>query len=284
MEKSSSTTLVSLMIPLMVAALTVQSCSSAESPKTGNGTGGGSASTGGRNGSTGGSSFGSGGSSSTGTGGNSSGSGGNSGLGSGGSSGFGTGGASNNGGGTGGAPITPGALTIAAGFATNGSWKGYAYTGSFGTSATIAPVCPTPCFMETPSTICTMGMVGTDPMSASGALLGWNVNQAMATTAASPPIETVATGGTGLAITLSAPVTGGRVQIQDASMPPKQWCANLTGATAMIPWSMFRTECWGTTGTAFAAGTAISAIQVVIPSNTTTAVPFNFCLNDLHQY
>ncbi|MEO5768170.1 MAG: hypothetical protein ABIS92_07440 [Polyangia bacterium] len=284
MEKSSSTALVSLMIPLMAAALSVQACAGAESPKTGGATGGGSASTGGRSGSTGGSSFGTGGSSSTSTGGTASGSGGNSGFGTGGSTGFGTGGGTIIGGGTGGAAVTPGALSIMSGFATNGSWKGYAYTGAFGTSATIAPVCPAPCFMATPTTICAMGTVGTDPMSASGALLGWNVNQAMATTADSPPILTVATAGTGLAITLSAPVTGGRVQIQDGAMPPKQWCANLTGASAMIPWSMFRTECWGATGTAFAAGTPISAVQVVIPSNTTAAVPFNFCLNDLHQY
>ena len=229
-------------------------------------------------------SFGTGGSSSTSTGGNSSGSGGNSGFGTGGGSGFGTGGGTIIGAGTGGAPVTPGALTITAGFATNGSWKGYALHGSFGTSATIMPVCPDPCFTAAPTMICTMGTVGTDPLSASGALLGWNVNQAMATTTASPPIETVATSGTGIAITLSAPVTGGRIQIQDGATPPKQWCANLTGASTMVPWTMFKTECWGAAGTAFPAGTAISAIQVVIPSNSSAAVPFNFCLNDVHQY
>lgn len=291
-----------VLIPTLAAAFSVVACSSAEMPNSGSSSGG-SSGTGNSTGSGGQTSNGSGGSNSSSSGGSSSsGSGGSNSSGSGGSSSSGSGGkvitGSSSGGststGSGGMIITgagsggstgtgtPGALSPTNGFATNGTWMGYAFTATFGTTATISPVCPTPCFTGT-MPLCASGTVGADPTFGSGALLGWNVAQAMPTAGGTATVGTVATSGTGVAVTVSAAVTGGRVQIQGATSA-NTWCANLTGTTAMIPWAMFNTKCWDPpSGTAFTAGTAISAVQIVVPAMG-TAVPFNFCLNDAHQY
>ena len=53
----------------------------------------------------------------------------------------------------------------------------------------------------------------------------------------------------------------------------------------MIPWAMFNTKCSNTAaGTAFPVGTPITALQIVVPSSATAALPFNFCLVDAHSY
>jgi hypothetical protein len=297
----SSSLLASFLIPTIAAAVLAQSCGGGEMPGTNsNGSSGGSGSGGNLTSpSSGGSTF----TSGTGSG-SGSGTGGSSSTGSGGSTIImgATGGASSSGNGgttlitglasggstlitgaTGGSTVmgTPGSLMAMAGFATNGTWMGYAFTTTFGTTATITPACPTPCFAGT-TTLCAMGTVGGDPTYNSGAALGWSINQ-KATSTAVGLLTPSATGG--LSITVSAVVPGARVSIKDAATPkPNEWCANLISTTATVPWSMFNTTCWNPSlGKAY-AGEPIAAVQVVVPAMAATPVPFNFCLVDAHQY
>jgi hypothetical protein len=287
-------------LPVLFAT---QSCAGGETASgTGNSSGSGNTTgTGNRSGSGGNTGFTSGGSTGFTSGGNTGiNSGGNTGFNSGGNTGFTTGGntgiptGGNTGQGTGGMPVTGGALTVSGGFATNGTWMGYAYTATFpatGSVATVAPMCPTPCFPSTNTQLCANGMVGAQPTTpgASGAILGWSIGQAMATTTASPPVTNVVPTGTGLKLTLSAAVPGGRIQIQDTNN--NQWCfqVNPSGSplptTNMVPWAMFNTRCYSPLDPAAAAYNMapIAAVQVVVPSAATTT-SFNFCITDARSY
>lgn len=311
--KTSSPILVSILIPTFAAALGAQSCAGGETAvgmgsggSTTSGSGGrvitgsggstsfgsgGSTTTTGSGGST---SFGSGGSTTSGSGGRAATGSGGSTFGSGGST-FGSGGSSFGSGGStttgsGGSPVSTGALTVMDGYGTSGTWMGYAYTftgPATGSKGTIAPAN----FMGMTS-VCAMGMITADPMYLSVAGLGWNINQAKGTTAAEPPIMTVATSGTGLEVNVT--VTGLTLAAGSGSPLRAQikasadYCAPIAASgVSKIPWSMFNTKCWNTAETgamAFAAGTAIKAVELIVPSTTTAVGPFNICLVDARPY
>lgn len=251
------------------------------------GSGGSTASTGGSTGSgTGGAR--SGGSTGSATGGATPGSGGSTGTATGGSTGTATGGTT--GAGTGGGAGPTGAITLTAGYASNGTWKGYAY--GFVGPATGSKATITPTMFSMATSFCSSGMITADTTYASVAGMGFNVNQEAASSTTEPPIGTVATTGTGLAISVTATgltlSSGGsqlRAQVKTAG---GDYCANIAATTAMIPWTMFNKTCWDTTAAgaaAFTAGTAISAVELIIPSSGSATVgPFNICLLDAKPY
>jgi hypothetical protein len=117
------------------------------------------------------------------------------------------------------------------------------------------------------------GSVGIDPTTASGALLGWNLNQEIGAVTRG----TVVTSGTGLTVQISGRATAGlRAQIEDGVTT---WCAPLPPRGGTIPWSSFNTTCWTpVTGMNYVVGTPIRDIAVVVPSTVSAAVPFDFCL------
>ena len=52
----------------------------------------------------------------------------------------------------------------------------------------------------------------------------------------------------------------------------------------MIPFSSFKTYCWGDAAhpsKTFTVPTAIHEVSVIIPGNSMAAQPFNFCLVDI---
>jgi hypothetical protein len=163
------------------------------------------------------------------------------------------------------------------GYGDNGAWRGYAFASAFGTTATITPMCdPTgaqPCFLTAGRQLCVRGNVGIDPATASGALLGWNLNQPMG----SQVRGTVVTGGPGLTVRIAGGIMNGlRVQIEDTV---NKWCAPLPPGGGTIPWASFNTTCWTpTTGANYVAGTPIQDVAVIVPSTVSMAVPFDFCL------
>ena len=189
---------------------------------------------------------------------------------------------------SGGSPGTPGALTLTAGYASNGTWKGYAYTFTgpmTGSKATIMPAMLTTSF-------CATGNIMADTTYASVAGMGFNVNQEMGMTSTSPPINMVAASGTGLAInvmstglTLSPGGSQLRAQVKAGAT---DFCANIAASGVnMIPWTMFNSKCWNTSETgamAFAAGTQIKAVELIIPSGMAAIASFNICLMDAKPY
>jgi hypothetical protein len=166
-------------------------------------------------------------------------------------------------------------FTAGFGTATTGTWSGYAYTYKYGT-ATISPGTGTGCFAA--AKLCANGSVPADDKSGAG--LGWNIAQAMGA-------STMSTVAVAKPVVLKfAGVTAG-MRVQLSASATVSYCYTLTDAeatagTATIPLASFKTECWGTTGTAYDGVTKIEAIQIAVPGSAAgTAKTFDMCLLDV---
>jgi hypothetical protein len=179
-------------------------------------------------------------------------------------------------GGTGGAgPVT--------GYFTSGSWKGFAWTATFGVGNTIMPasfegVADWP--------ICANGTVAAVEDGSNGAMVGWNLNQAATEDA---PLAEVMPGNEGISVSITATVAAQlRLQIQAADGADNalhRWCAEIgTGGTDIfVPYSSFNTECWpGGAGTAYDGTVPLTQVIIQVPS-APTAVPFDFCINSIAE-
>lgn len=182
------------------------------------------------------------------------------------------------GGGGGGEPAGP-----PTGYFTSGTWKGFAWTATFGTGGTIAPanyegVADWP--------VCAKGTVAGVADGSNGAMLGWNLNQEPTTDA---PLGTVTPGKMGISVNITATTPAQlRLQIQAADGADNamhRWCAEIGtgGANIFVPYSSFNTECWpGGEGVAYDGTTPISQVIVQVPSAETN-VNFDFCVNSIAE-
>ena len=137
------------------------------------------------------------------------------------------------------------------------------------------------------------------------AMIGFNLNESIdsskgatqckynkaAALAAGPPVATVPSSATGIAINWSAkiaPVTSFRIQIQGvkgATDPTARWCATITDASgpSFVKLSDFYPSCWyvgvagQNPGTAY-AGQPIDAVVFLVPGTTTAKAPFDFTI------
>jgi len=181
-------------------------------------------------------------------------------------------------------PPASGTLSVAGGYVTTGSLKGYGFTwaGSLNNSSTcITPTCNTtgctPAFGS--SALCAAGVVGLDTSYNSVVGVGFNLNQDAAGTVngtvAAPAIITVVSTAYGAGVG-NASI---RVQISDANAMTT-WCVEAGKWTSgvPIPITSFNTACWDNSGTYLSTGAPIQAIHLVVPSEPTQARPFAFCL------
>lgn len=166
-------------------------------------------------------------------------------------------------------------FTAGFGKSTMGTWSGYGYTYKYGT-ATIAPGMGNGCFAA--AKFCANGSVPADDKSGAG--LGWNIAQMMgASTTSKVAIAT------GVKLTFAGITAGMRAQLSASATV--SYCytfteAEATAGTATIAAASFKTECWGTAGTAYDGTTPIEAIQIAVPGSTAGAVkPFDFCVLDV---
>ena len=187
-----------------------------------------------------------------------------------------TGGAGRGGaGGSGGAGTSDGG-TGDGGYLTLGTWKGYAWTAtSPGSSITPAnfgaahglPLCATGTVLA--------GVSNT-------AMVGINLNQA---SGINTPANTVTPTMAGVFVQVTNRGTSTlRVQVQGpngATDPNDRWCAPLFGSGGFLPWDAFNTKCWDGSGAKYALQPLMAAM-ILVPGST-SAVPFDFCLDDLHE-
>ncbi len=132
------------------------------------------------------------------------------------------------------------------------------------------------------------------------ALLGFNLNEAVtgsstqcknnpaASTQNGPPVGTIPSGATGIAVNWSAkvaPPTSFRIQVQGvdgATNPAHTWCATITDAQgpSFIPFSMLNTKCYAPgTGVAFNQATdQIDAVAFLVPGTIANKAPFDFTI------
>jgi hypothetical protein len=173
--------------------------------------------------------------------------------------------------------VAPGAIVLTANYLSKTviADGGYAFAYSDGTS--------TGCLDA--GALCTTGTTAAVTAATSatiyGSGIGFNLNQAMATGTASPPIDAFAATGLGLSYTLSnLPAQGVRIAIDG---PPiagvaTVYCAVLSATSGTVAWAKFNSKCWDDSGT-FLTGPPTSAthIEFQVPS-VATATPFNFCV------
>jgi len=154
-------------------------------------------------------------------------------------------------------------------------WHGYASAGkgAMDTGSTLMPTSFAMCGMG-----CMLHFSGTLGASTAAnnytgvVYMGFNVAEA----AGGGTKGTVKPAGTGLTVTYTntgaSPIV--RVQIGAGNT---YYCATLTASGMTVPYAMFNTACWDNSGTAYAAGTAIDTVQIVLPG-ADAAAPFDFTL------
>ncbi len=187
-------------------------------------------------------------------------------------------------GGTGGdAPVgcTPG--VDCGGYIQNGTWKGYAFTGTWG-AATVMPADYETSFAFP---LCARGTVPKHGEGANGAMFGWSVNQDSADGAEPMPVTPTAgmegitvrvtnSAGSDLRLVIQAPKAGSTDQYDS-------WCATLPPSGGFVPYSTFNTECWtGGMGQAY-AGQPFTQALVQVPANADADVSYDFCVDDLFE-
>jgi hypothetical protein len=180
-------------------------------------------------------------------------------------------------------PTATGSLSVSAGYVTAGSLKGYGFTwvGDQSNSTTcVTPTCDTtgctPTFGAT--ALCGAGTVTADTTYNSVVGIGFNFNQGSTggdpgTVAAPATITVTATLGSGTGD------SNARIQVvEKVGTTETPYCvASWTSGTA-ISIGDFNTKCWDGSGTALSAGATLSAIDIVIPSDSTADRPYSVCL------
>jgi len=169
------------------------------------------------------------------------------------------------------------------GYFTSGTWKGFAWTATFGTGNTVMPtsfegVADWP--------ICAKGTVKGVADGSNGAMVGWSLNQEKVKDA---PLGTIVPSKAGVTVNIKANATAQlRLQIQAADGETNalhRWCAEIGtgGEKIFVPWASFNTECWpGGAGTAYDGVTPLAQTIVQVPS-TATDVSFDFCINSIAE-
>ncbi len=125
--------------------------------------------------------------------------------------------------------------------------------------------------------LCGAGMTGAMSAATWGAGIGVNLNQAMTTTSASPPIGMLAATGSGISYTLSnLPSQGARIIIDNAGM---DYCAPLSAASGTAKWADFNATCWAPTPAGDLSGAPATATHLNFQVDAAaTAAPFDFCV------
>ncbi len=142
-----------------------------------------------------------------------------------------------------------------------------------GSGSTISLTC-------TASSFCASGTVGASSTYSSWAGAGFSVNQAKS--GASGTTGTLALVGSDLTVSYSNPGAS-QLELQlYAADGASFWCyylpASTTATSKTIPLASMNTACWDEeTGQAFASGTAITSVQLMVPGAASTPTPFNFC-------
>jgi hypothetical protein len=189
-----------------------------------------------------------------------------------------SGAAGTSGGGAGGTGEAP------TGYFTSGTWKGFAWTSTFGVGTTVMPA-----NFEGVATwpICASGTVGGVADGSNGAMVGWNLNQE--SMPPDSPLGEIMPGNEGISVNITANTLAQlRLQIQAADGETNalhRWCAEIGtgGADIFVPYTSFNTECWpGGEGTAYDGSVPLTQVIVQVPS-ATTDVAFDFCINSIAE-
>jgi hypothetical protein len=125
------------------------------------------------------------------------------------------------------------------------------------------------------SSFCASGTVGENGAYQSYAGAGFNVDQAQSSAGGS--VSPLLLSGTSMTLSF-ANYDDSPLELQLTS-GSTYWCYELEGlrSPAVIPLTSFNTQCWDNGGDAFVPGTAITAIDLVVPGSASVSTPYGFC-------
>ncbi len=188
-------------------------------------------------------------------------------------------------------PTATGSISVASGYVTAGTYKGYGFTwvgeNSIMDSTCVTPKCGdagcSPAFGAT--ALCGAGVVAADPDYNSIVGVGFNLNQAAS--GANTP-ATVAAGSSvtvGVSFDDASKTGNAAARIQLSVVEGGTEVSYCVEAGSWAPGSAvditaFNTACWDDSGTFLAAGAEVVAVHVVVPSDSTAERPFGLCLTD----
>lgn len=187
-------------------------------------------------------------------------------------------------------PVSPLAFdNTCQGYATMGSYRGYVYTVSdaaMGGGSSVCPSCSAGKCTPAISQLCARGtagqVVGTSFDTYWGIALGWNLSQSHDATCVAGAEGTVDLNGLTIHATLSSPQPALRIKLKVAG---KEYCADIGGQTTVsLPISSFAHQCWlGASAAPITPSDAasVTGVEFFVPTNTTAAQPFDFCVTSL---
>ena len=183
-------------------------------------------------------------------------------------------------------PTGTGTLSVAAGYVTTGTLKGYGFTwvgDKSNSTSCVTPVCDTtgctPSFGAT--ALCGAGVVTADTTYNSVVGIGFNLNQP---NTGGNPVNTIPAPAT---VTVTAQVgsdTGdAAARIQIVGADGNSYCveAGKWSSNSPITITDFNTHCWNTAeagAQALAAAQEINAIDITVPSDSTSDRKYSICL------
>jgi hypothetical protein len=170
-----------------------------------------------------------------------------------------------------GATVAAGAIALSANYLPAGTVGkgGYAYAYDDGKASSA-------CLSAT--ALCGMGTTGVADAAGTiwGAGIGVNLDQAAATGAASPAVNSTQVTGTGVTYALSnLPPQGMRIVIDDGGT---DYCAPIGSASGTVYWSSFNTKCWDDSGTALSGPPATATHLLFQITADAASTPFDVCV------
>ena len=169
------------------------------------------------------------------------------------------------------ATVASGAITLTSNYLAAGTigQGGYAYAYQDGMGSTAC---------MSPTALCGKGSTAIADAAGTiwGAGIGINLNQAAATTSASPAVGSVQATGTGIAYKLSnLPPQGMRIVIDSGGT---DYCVPIASASGTAYWASFNTKCWDNSGSALSGPPANATHVLFQVTADAAATPFDLCV------
>ncbi len=171
------------------------------------------------------------------------------------------------------APVASGAVALTGHYLASSviAMGGYAYAYSDGMGSTACVDATALCGTGTTGVANSAGTIW-------GAGIGFNVNQAVATGPASPPLNSYAATGVGIAYALDAlPAQGMRIIVDSGGT---DYCAPIAAASGTVVWGTFNTKCWDDSGTFLSGPPTATHIQFQVTADA-ASTPFDVCVTSV---
>lgn len=182
------------------------------------------------------------------------------------------------GGGAGDDSYVPVLKTFSGGYVQSGTWEGYAYTNSEGSS-----IAPANYFgLSAGERLSAIGTVDKADDYSNYALIAFNINQNQSGDTA---VYQASLTGDGVRVIVENPA-GSPLRVVLYQAGGSTWYGyDLTGTDTSILYPAFNTQPWDLLGTPFNKGSMqIEAIGIFVPSNDSSNVDFNVTIVDIYEY